>query len=82
MVCKTLVAYASKGGATKQASEIIAEVLKERYKLEVDLIDLRKSNVKIQDYLNIVVGAGVRGGARAIWKSYKRTFYCFSALEL
>jgi menaquinone-dependent protoporphyrinogen IX oxidase len=62
MVYKTLVAYASKGGATKQASEIIAEVLKEKYKLEVDLIDLRKSDAKIQDYLYIVVGAGVRGG--------------------
>lgn len=38
-----MVAYASKGGTTKQASEIIAEILREKYKLEVDLIDLRKA---------------------------------------
>lgn len=35
MVYKTLVAYASKSGATKEASEIIADVLKNKYKLQV-----------------------------------------------
>jgi menaquinone-dependent protoporphyrinogen IX oxidase len=59
---KTLIVYASKGGATKQTSEIIAEVLKDKHKFEVDLVDLRKSSAKLQDYDNVVVGAGVRGG--------------------
>lgn len=59
---KTLIAYASKGGATKQASEIIAEVLKEKQKFEVDLVDLRKTASKLAEYDNVVVGAGVRGG--------------------
>ena len=58
---KTLIAYASKGGATKEASEIIAEVLREKHKFEVDLVDLRKSSPKLGEYDNIVVGAGVRG---------------------
>jgi menaquinone-dependent protoporphyrinogen IX oxidase len=59
---KTLVAYTSKGGATKEAAQTIADVLRNEYKLEVDLHDLKKSSVNIQDYANIVVGAGVRGG--------------------
>lgn len=59
---KTLVAYASKGGASKEVSEIIADVLRDKYKFEVDLLDLRESTAKLQDHVNVVVGAGVRGG--------------------
>jgi menaquinone-dependent protoporphyrinogen IX oxidase len=59
---KILVAYASKGGATKEASEITAEVLKKKYNSTVDLIDLRKSKPKLVEYDRVVVGAGVRGG--------------------
>ena len=62
MAHKTLVAYASKSGATKQTSEIIADVLRNKFEFEVDLLDLRKSSGKTHDYVNIVVGAGVRGG--------------------
>ena len=58
----TLIAYASKGGATKQASEIIAEVLRYKHKLQVDIVDLRKTTPKLAEYDNVVVGAGVRGG--------------------
>jgi menaquinone-dependent protoporphyrinogen IX oxidase len=59
---KILGAYASKGGATKQASEIIAEVLRDKPKFEVDMIDLRKTTPEPANYDNFVVGAGVRGG--------------------
>jgi menaquinone-dependent protoporphyrinogen oxidase len=62
MVQKTLVAFASKGGATKETSEIIADVLKNKFRFEVDLIDLRKSSKNIMVYSNIIIGAGVRGG--------------------
>lgn len=62
MSTKILVGYASKGGATKEASEIIAEVLKNKYSLAVDLIDLKKKTPKLEDYDKIVIGAGVRGG--------------------
>ncbi len=59
---KILVAYASKAGATKEASEIIAEVLKSKYNITVDLIDLKKTTPKPDEYDKIVVGAGVRAG--------------------
>jgi menaquinone-dependent protoporphyrinogen oxidase len=59
---KTLIAYASKGGATKEASEIIAEVLRDKHKFEVDLVNLRKFSPKLGEYDTVVVGAGVRGG--------------------
>ena len=62
MMNKTLVAYASKSGATKEASEIIADVLKNKYKFEIDLVDLRKNSPNLNDYPYVVVGAGVRGG--------------------
>jgi len=62
MASKILIAYASKSGATRQASEIIAEVLKNKNKYEVDLFDLRKASPKLAEYDNVVVGAGVRGG--------------------
>jgi menaquinone-dependent protoporphyrinogen IX oxidase len=59
---KTLVAYASKSGATKEASEIIADALRNKFNFEVDLVDLRKSPPNIQSYVNVIVGAGVRAG--------------------
>lgn len=62
MVYKTLVAYASKSGATKEASEIVADVLKSKYKFTVELSDLKKTSPRLEEYDNIVVGAGVRSG--------------------
>ncbi len=62
MVYKTLVAYASKSGATKEASEIVADVLKNKYRFTVDLVDLKKTSPRLLEYDNIVVGAGVRAG--------------------
>lgn len=59
---KTLIVYASKGGATKQASEIIAEGLRCKHQFEVDLVDLRKTTPRLAEYDNVIVGAGVRGG--------------------
>jgi menaquinone-dependent protoporphyrinogen oxidase len=57
---KTLIAYASKSGATEQAAKIVADVLKERHELEVELANLRKDSPNIAQYENIVVGSGVR----------------------
>ena len=62
MVNKTLMAFVSKGGATKEASEIIADILKEKYKFTVDLVDLKKKSPDLEEYDNIVIGAGVRVG--------------------
>jgi len=59
---KTLVTYASKSGATEQAANIVADVLKNNQGLEVDLISLRKESPNIAQYENVVVGTGVRAG--------------------
>jgi menaquinone-dependent protoporphyrinogen IX oxidase len=60
---KTLVAYESKGGATEEAAHKIADTLRSKYQLEVDLVDLGVQNISGCDqYKNIVVGGGVRGG--------------------
>jgi menaquinone-dependent protoporphyrinogen IX oxidase len=60
---KTLVAYVTKGGATGEAAELIAETLREKFSLEVDVVDLKKQkHPDIAPYDNVVVGGGVRGG--------------------
>ncbi len=60
---KTLIAYETKGGATEESARKIAEVLRDKFGLEVDLVDLKEQKVvDLPQYQNIVVGAGVRGG--------------------
>jgi menaquinone-dependent protoporphyrinogen IX oxidase len=69
---KTLVAYETKGGATEESARKIVEVLRSKYQLEVDLINLKKQDVKdCSLYRNIVVGGGVRGG-----KVYGKALKC------
>jgi menaquinone-dependent protoporphyrinogen IX oxidase len=60
---KTLIAYQTKQGASKQAAEKIAQTLRAKYNLEVDVVDLDKQDtLDLAQYSNVVVGAGVRGG--------------------
>ena len=60
---KTLVAYESKSGATEESARKIADVLRSKYKLEVDLVDLGVQNISdCTQYSNIVIGGGVRAG--------------------
>ncbi len=60
---KTLVAYQTKGGATEEAARKIAETLRLKYNIEVDLVDLDEEKIPdLTQYQNIVVGGGVRGG--------------------
>jgi menaquinone-dependent protoporphyrinogen IX oxidase len=60
---KTLIAYETKQGASKGAAERIANVLRSKYKIEVDVVDLNKQDVTdLSKYQNVVAGAGVRGG--------------------
>jgi menaquinone-dependent protoporphyrinogen IX oxidase len=60
---KTLIAYITKGGATEESVRKIADVLRSKYQLEVDLVDLKEQKVPdLTPYQNIVVGGGVRGG--------------------
>ena len=65
---KTLIVYETKGGATEEAARKIADILRSKYLLEVDLVDLREQKVpNPSQYKNIVVGSGVRVG-----KVYKK----------
>lgn len=69
---RTLVAYETKGGATEESARRIADVLRSKYQLEVDLVNLKKQKVSdFSQYSNIVVGGGVRNG-----KVYGKALKC------
>ena len=69
---KTLIAYETKGGTTEESARKIAEVLRSKYQLEVDLVDLKKQNIgDCTQYNNIVIGGGVRAG-----KVYSKALKC------
>jgi len=58
---KTLIAYVTKGGATEKYASEIATILREKYGLEVDLVNLNKDkSPDLSKYQNIIVGTGVR----------------------
>jgi menaquinone-dependent protoporphyrinogen oxidase len=60
---KTLIAYATKGGVTEESANIIASVLRDNYKLDVDVINLTKNpKLDISQYQNVVIGSGIRMG--------------------
>jgi len=58
---KTLIAYATKSGVTEENAHIIANVLKDQYEFEVDLINLKKNpKPNLSQYENIIIGSGIR----------------------
>lgn len=60
---KTLLAYQTKGGVTEESARKIADILRSKYQLEVDMIDLKEQKAPdITLYKNIVIGSGVRAG--------------------
>ena len=60
---QTLIAYATKSGVTRQTAAIIAEVLRDTFHHDVDVVDLKKNpNPPLQDYQNIFIGSGIRMG--------------------
>lgn len=63
----TLVAYVTKGKATEEAAELISQVLRDDFGLSVELVNLKGSSPDIEDYNNVIIGAGVRMG-----RVYKR----------
>jgi len=69
---KTVIAYETKGGATEESARKIADILRSKYHLEVDLIDLKKQDIKdCSQYQNFVIGGGVRAG-----KVYDKALKC------
>ena len=60
---KTLVAYETKGGATEEAARKLADTLRSKYQLEVDLVDLKEQKVPdLTQYRNVIIGGGIRAG--------------------
>ncbi len=58
---KTLIAYATKSGVTEENAHIIANILKDQYEFEVDLINLKKNpKPNLSQYENIIIGSGIR----------------------
>ena len=58
----TLIAYVTRGKATKEAAELIGQVLREDFELSVKLVNLKESTPKVKNYKNVIIGAGVRMG--------------------
>jgi menaquinone-dependent protoporphyrinogen IX oxidase len=68
---KTLIAYETKGGATEEVAQKIAETLRNKFQLDVDLVDLKRQKPpSLDSYRNIVIGSGIRVG-KAYDKSLK-----------
>ena len=60
---KTLIAYVTKSGVTGENAEIISQILKEHYGLEVNVVNLKKnSKPDLSQYDNIIIGSGIRMG--------------------
>ena len=58
---KTLIAYATKSGVTGESADIIADVLKNKFGHEVDVVNLKKTrSPDITPYDNIFIGSGIR----------------------
>ena len=72
MAGRTLVAYQSKNGAAAKTARIIAEVLRDRFDHEVDVVDLAENrNPDYSGHDSIVIGSGVRIG---MWYGRARGF--------
>jgi menaquinone-dependent protoporphyrinogen IX oxidase len=60
---KTLIAYGSRQGATARSARIIAEILKSRFLLEVDIVDLKvNKKFSAKPYDNVVIGSSINIG--------------------
>lgn len=60
---KVLIAFTSKFGATQETAQQIAQTLRSKYTLEVDLADLQQnSHPNLSEYNSIVVASGIRMG--------------------
>ncbi len=58
-----IIAYETKSGVTGESADIIAGVLREKYGLEVDVVDLKENpRPDLTQYKNIFIGSGIRMG--------------------
>lgn len=64
-IAKTLIAYGTRFGATAEVAEVIAEILRKQFQLEVNVINLEEKYPKgdqLIQYSNIVIGSGIKVG--------------------
>jgi len=60
---KTLIVYQTKSLVTEENADQIADILREQFQMEVDVVNLKEnSKVNIEGYKNIIVGSGIRMG--------------------
>jgi len=58
---RTLIAYATYGGTTEDYAKAIASVLTDEFKVQVDLVNLRKDhNPNLTPYRNAIIGTGIK----------------------
>ncbi|MHA2365336.1 MAG: flavodoxin domain-containing protein [Candidatus Hodarchaeales archaeon] len=57
---KTILAYVTRWGATTETANVIVDVLKEKFDIDVDLVDLKKKkNLDLSSYENVILGVSV-----------------------
>lgn len=62
---QTLVAYGTRRGATAKSATVIAEILKDKYTYDVELINvknIKKQKFDLSNYENIIVGSSITMG--------------------
>ena len=58
---KTLIAYGTRYGATKETSHYIAKILREEYSLDVDVTDLKENpEIDYTSYSNVIIASGIK----------------------
>lgn len=71
---KTILVYATRWGATTETAKKIISVLKEKFDIEVDLVNLKdkkNKNLDINEYENVILGVSV---ARFRWAKEGKQF--------
>ncbi|MHA2226719.1 MAG: flavodoxin domain-containing protein [Candidatus Hodarchaeales archaeon] len=60
---RVLIAYGTRMSVTKENSLEIADVLRNKFDLSVDVVNLKNSpSLDIENYSNVIVGSGIRMG--------------------
>ncbi len=62
---KTLIAYGTRYGATAEVAEEMSKILREKFQLEVEVINLEEIFPKGKElaiYTNIIIGSGIKVG--------------------
>ena len=58
---RILIAYVTRGGTTEDYAKAISSVLRDEYKMQVDLVNLKQNrNPDLVPYQTVIIGAGIR----------------------